>query len=221
MRFLDKLKLSSVLAGQESDAKLVLQDYGDYSHKVANAYMARPKEEGAYAASWAALMKHTERMFKQLQSKYKVEFVDEDPYASYEIMEHEVGKSKILKVWRGASAHPIWTEEQNWKFRAVHDATIHIAGGHPFTLRGELAAYNRHMKIAPPAAYDALFTEVVGQVCTYTAHKSFNFPQKVCKLWGFDYVNVGRINDIAYQKNFPEAKDQNNRLAASYRRIAK
>ena len=198
------------LAKKDATSKLVLKDYTDYAKKVGAAYMARPDYEGEYVSSWEALAKHTEKMYKQTLSRIGVEFQDEDPYENFDQMKKDVEDTGILKVFKDASDHPVWTEEQNWLFRAVHDATIHLAGrGHPFTLRGELGAYNRHYKIVPHAARDALFTEVVGQVCTFWYRdEKFDFPQKICRLWGFDYNNVGTIDEIAYKKNFEDSEEE-------------
>jgi hypothetical protein len=53
-----------------------------------------------------------------------------------------------------------------------------------------------------PKAHTALFTELVGQVCTGIVKGGFP-TQKVCKLHGFDYVQVGLIDEQEYLKNFP------------------
>lgn len=181
--------------------KLVLKDYKPYSKMVAEAYEARPAMESQYVSSWKSLISHTEKMFKQIQSKVNIEFVDTDPYKSFEEMKADIEKTGTMKVWTGASDHPVWSPEQNWKFRAVHDYMVHIAGGHKFTLRGEVGAYNRHAKTVPPDALTALFTEVVGQVCYYETLGKFA-SQKICKLHGFDYIKVGEVDNEKYKENF-------------------
>lgn len=181
--------------------KLVLKDYKPYSKLVADAYAARPDYETEHVHSWKSLIAHTEKMFKQIQSKVNIEFVDEDPYKSFDEMKADIEKTGTMKVWKGASDHPVWTPEQNWKFRAVHDYMVHIAGGHKFTLRGEIGAYNRHAKTAPPDALTALYTEVVAQVCYYEINQSFA-SQKICKIHGVDYIQVGKVDEQEYQNNF-------------------
>jgi hypothetical protein len=79
--------------------------------------------------------------------------------------------------------------------RAVHDYYTHIIANQDFGLKGELRAYNTHAKLAPPAALPALFTEVVGQVSYAIVHGDFT-KQKICKLEGFDYKNVGKIDNM-------------------------
>lgn len=210
------LEVLAQLAG-ETDVtnKLVLKKYEDYANKVGEAYMARPDFEGKYVSSWKTLAKHNAKMYKQVLTRIGVEFTDKDPYQDFDQMKEDVEETGVLKTYTGHSEHPVWSEEDNWLFRTVHDAVIHLAGkGHPFTLRGELGAYNRHYKIAPHAARDALFTEIVGQVCAFHYLGEKFAPQKVCKLWGLDYDKVGIIDEIAYKKNFDEAQDKE-QLAAS------
>lgn len=111
--------------------------------------------KGTVDTFWGALNKSNAKLFKQIESKYHVEFVEEDPYETAEQMRKEVKESKILKIYKGDSEHPFFTEEENWRFRAVHDYYTHIIHGENFNLRGEIRAYNTHSKLAPPMALPA------------------------------------------------------------------
>jgi len=191
---------------KSAEAKLVLKDFTQYAQKVATAYEARPTMEHQYVNSWKVLISNLKNMYKKLQSAFDFEFTEKDPYPSMEQMRKDVKETGKLKIYTGESKHPIWTEEENHIFRAVHDALGHLAGykknkGHKFDLRGELGVYNRQIKVVSPKARIALFTELVGQVCTSIVTGKFPV-QKVCKLWGFDYVNIGVIDEIEYQNNF-------------------
>lgn len=147
--------------------------------------------EGTVEDFWKALNESNHKLYKQIASKYKVEFVDEDPYETAEQMRKEVKESGILKIYKGDSGHPYFSPEDNWVFRTVHDYYTHISHGENFDLRGELRAYNTHSKLVPPKALPALFTEVVGQVCWAITH-SGKFPeQKMAILDGFDYRTIG------------------------------
>jgi hypothetical protein len=182
--------------------RLVLPDYKPFIPVVAKAYLARPAYEPAAVPSWRALVAHVEQMFRQVQSRVRVVFTAHDPYeGNYAALREDVVRNRRLQIWTGESDHRVWTPEQNWKFRAVHDYMIHVAGDHGFTLRGEMSAYNRHARIAPPTARPALFTEIVGQVCTYFFLNRFP-EQKIAFLYGFDYVDVGRVDERAYARNF-------------------
>lgn len=182
--------------------RLVLVDYRPFVPVVGRAYLARPAFEESAVPSWIALRESTDRLFRQMSRKIDVQFVDDDPYTDYTAMRRDVVENRRMLIWTGASDHGVWTPEENWRFRAVHDYMVHLAGEHPFTLRGEMAAYNRHVKIAPPRARLALFTEVVGQVCTYMFLNNQFPPQKICQLYGFDFVDVGRWDAAAYERNF-------------------
>src|SRR3954447_18645527 len=96
--------------------------------------------------------------------------------------------------------HPAFSNDQNVVIRGVHDAIAHLGGNHPFSARGEYAAYNRHLKTLCNVqdaragrclAAVALFTEMVGQTLYYYIYGQFA-PQKAVILADFDFYNVGR-----------------------------
>lgn len=184
-----KLKVLSESVLAES---IQLKSFDEYSKLVAKAYDDAPEMDPKAVPAWKALIAHIETLYKRLEGVVKVEFVDGDPYANAEEMERQVKKTKVLKIWNGGTGHPIWTKEQNLKFRAVHDYYSHIVSKQPFGTKGEIRAYNTHIKMAPPVAVPALFTEIVGQACT--AVVSGGFPvQKIAFLPGFDYRHLGRV----------------------------
>lgn len=188
--------------GYELDGlgKLVLTSYDPFVPIVAKAYLARPVFEPAYAFSWRALTRHIDVMFKRLQSKIEVIFTDRDPYPDYAAMIADIKRGRML-VYTGSSEHPVFSPEENWRFRAVHDYIAHAGGEHTFSLRGEMAAYNRHVKLAPPDARLALFVEIVAQTSCFFYTGAF-CEQKVCGMFGFDFVNVGVVDDVEYARNF-------------------
>lgn len=186
--------------------KLELVDWKQYCDLVTKAYEDAPENDPEAITSYTALRDSTNKFFKMIGSKVKVEFVDGDPYTSAEQMREEVKKTKIMKVMKDFSDHPFFTEEENWRFRAVHDWFSHIISGQPFTQKGELQAYNTHIKMMPPAAWPALFTEIIGQVCYQSTKGSFP-TQKVAILKGFDYKNIGKVDGYVIQ-NKTLAKDQ-------------
>jgi hypothetical protein len=173
--------------------KLVLKDFGTYTKLVADAYAKAPTHEPSALPHWKALQQSTQKLFKRISSKVKVEFVDENPYADADDMRQQVKNTGTLKIWRGESDHSVFGQADNLKFRAVHDYITHIVAGMPFGARGEIRAYNVHAKLAPPEAVPALFTEVVGQACTAVATGSFP-AQKIALLRGFDYYHIGAVD---------------------------
>ena len=168
-----------------------------YAQLVADAYLAAPKFEQRAVSSFEALIPFVEKMFQRIQSRVDVEFVDYHPYESAEELRQDVNKTGTMKIATVDAEHEVFDELTNAKFRAIHDYMSHIQAigsrGTEFTLRGELAAYNTHLKTTPPSAVPALFTEVVGQVSVYNVLGDFA-EQKICLLDGFDYFNIGVVD---------------------------
>ena len=164
-----------------------------YGELVARAYEQAPSHDPAAVASFAALEPFVNKMFKQIQSRAKIEFVDEDPYPSEREMCIDAMQNGVLKIWRGGTEHPVFTPELNLKLRTVHDYMTHCQRSTNFTLQGEIASYNAHMKTVPPEAAGALFTEVVGQA-SFFIKRGFFPEQKIAILPGFNFDRVGEVD---------------------------
>lgn len=110
-------------------------------------YLTRPRHQGGLGVS--------------------VEFTDHDPYEHHHHMQQDILKNRRLKVYatgtEASGSHPFFTNEENDKFRAVHDAFGHAAIGRSFTRHGEEAAYHSHAQMYSPAAREALTAETRGQ----------------------------------------------------------
>lgn len=198
--------------------RLVLKNYRTYAERIADAYDARPVYEAAAKASYDALRRHNYRMFKQILSRVRVVFGSESakdyelgvsggPYKDAADMTRRVKETGVLLVNTDFSENLAsgWSPKDNWVFRAVHDYVVHIGGNHDFSLRGEIGTFNRHAKILPRTALPAAFSEVVGQAAYAIVRNKFPNPQKACILYGFDYINVGVIDEDEYAKNFEGA----------------
>jgi hypothetical protein len=168
-----------------------------YASLVAKAYLDAPDYETRAAPHYESLKPFVEKMFNQIQSRVDVEFVEYHPYETADDLRRDVKQTGTMKIATIDAEHAVFDPITNSKFRAIHDYMSHIQAigsrGTEFTLRGELAAYNAHLKTIPQKAIPALFTEVVGQVCAY--HELGKFAeQKICLLEGFDYVNIGQVD---------------------------
>ena len=106
----------------------------------------------------------------------------------------QVQEDGVLLISTADAEHPIFDAETNAKFRTVHDFGGHVQRKVPFSFTGELKAYNTHVKMVPPAAVPALFTEIVGQISCFYLNNKKNCPQKMVILDQFDFVNVGAVN---------------------------
>lgn len=212
--------VKKILKEANLNEKLLLKNWDLFGDLVCNAYLKSPDFEQHCVSSWEALNKSNYVLFKRLLSKvniifitngstnintikilgkeYKIIHEDDEPYETAEIMKNEYNSTGILKISIDYSDHPLFSLEDNIVFRTVHDFIVHILGNHEFGLKGEIAAYNNHAKVAPPTALPALFTEVVGQACVRVKEGAFP-KQKITFLYGFDYINVGEIDNDNYE----------------------
>jgi len=172
--------------------RLELKSYTSYCELVSQAYDEAPDYDPEAVSSYNALMQHIEKMYKQIQSRIKVEFVSGQPYSTAKEMKDDLEETGILKISTEHNSHSVFSPEQNLKFRAVHDYIVHVLTGRDFSERGEVGAYNAHAKMVPPAAIPALFTEVLAQACYANARGTFP-KQKIAILKGFDFYNVGKV----------------------------
>jgi len=163
-----------------------------YGKLVAEAYAKAPDFDPAAVSSFEALEPFVNKMFKQIQSRVDVQFVDEDPYPSEKEMCQDAMQNGVLKIWKGGTDHPVFDPELNVKLRTVHDYMTHCQRNTNFTLPGEIASFNGHMMTVPEAAREALFTEVVGQASYFINYGKFP-KQKIAILEGFDKFNVGDV----------------------------
>jgi len=200
--------------------KLLLKDYDEYIKLVAEAYSLAPEYDSSVVKHWKVLNNSNYKMWQKLISKVKVIFVTENksdvgsfnilgkrypieyleggqPYETQPEMMRDVKEKGILKINIDYSDHPVFSVIDNVVMRTVHDFIVHILGNKGFGGKGEIAAYNLHVKLAPKEAVPALFTEVVGQA-SFALVKG-GFPvQKIAVLEGFDYYNLGFVDDENY-----------------------
>jgi hypothetical protein len=113
----------------------------------------------------------------------KVEFVAEDPYKTSKEMFEDVsrGTLKVLKT-ETTGAHPLFSDEENDKFRAVHDYFGHAATGRGFGQDGEEAAWVHHSQMFTLKARAALTTETRGQNSFFNNRGKQFADQKVALL---------------------------------------
>ena len=163
-----------------------------YCQLVAEAYAAAPAYEESAVASFEAMKPFVDKMFARIEGVIDVHFVEEHPYENAEELRQDVKKNGVLKISTLDAEHDIFDPETNAKFRAIHDYMSHIQRNTEFDGKGEIASYNAHLQTMPPAAYPALFTEVVGQACSFIVNGQFP-EQKIALLPGFDYEKVGVV----------------------------
>ena len=109
-----------------------------------------------------------------------VQFVNDNPYTHPREMQEDVEKNKTLKIMTTASTggHGLWTNEQNDRFRAVHDMFGHLATARDFSPHGEEAAFASHAAMLPNRALRALTSETRAQNAYYV-NRGEQFPPNV------------------------------------------
>lgn len=107
-----------------------------------------------------------------------VEVTHENPYSHPREMHEDVTKNRRLRVLSTESTggHTMWANEQNDKFRAVHDALGHLAIGRDFSRHGEEAAYESHAATMPREAHRALAAETRAQNAYMIHDPNKDFP---------------------------------------------
>lgn len=201
--------------------KLALIDYSEYIKLVSDAYLSADDFDSSVIKHWESLNKSNYTLFQRLLSKvnlifttndksnvgsiningrdFKIEFITpENEYKTQSQMKNSFNETGILKISIDYSDHPVFSVKDNIVFRTVHDYIAHILGDYDFGAKGEIACYNLHAKMAPKDAIPALFTEVVGQASVAVVHNDFP-KQKIVVLKGFDFYNVGAVDDENYE----------------------
>jgi hypothetical protein len=215
-----KSLIKTLLRESLLNEKLRLKNWNEYATLVANAYKEAPDFDNSVVGHWKALNASNHTLFKRLLSKvnvifttndkskvgginidgreFKIEYIKpDDEYKTQSEMKKSFQDTGVLKISIDYSEHPIFSVADNIVFRTVHDYIVHILGNYNFGLEGEIGAYNRHAKLAPKEAVPAIFTEVVGQACVTITHGGFP-KQKIALLRGFDYYNVGIVDNDNY-----------------------
>jgi hypothetical protein len=114
------------------------------------------------------------------------EVSEHDPYATPQEMAHDVQHNRRIRTLATASTggHAFFTDEQNDKFRAVHDVFGHAATGRGFSRHGEEAAWRSHVQMFSPGAREAMTSETRGQNSYLNYSPGGGFPAQSEHLVG-------------------------------------
>jgi len=153
--------------------------------RIADVYENLPKMDRDAVDEYEALASEVEEQFDFMTKTLgvKVEFVAEDPYKTSKEMFDDVSRG-VLKVLQTETtgAHPLFSDTQNNKFRAVHDYFGHAATGRGFGQDGEEAAWVHHSQMFTEKARAALTTETRGQNSFFNNRGKQFADQKVALL---------------------------------------
>lgn len=173
-------RLRSAIA-QQLAARGQRYDFADYQRMVAcphlgrrlaTAYMWAPVISSAAVPAYAALRAETNRQFNLLTDPpehgglgFIVRLTPDDPYDKADELLADLDQGH-LRIWLTSvcgNRHPLLSDLDNDRFRAVHDAFGHGGSGRGFDVHGEEAAWLLHHRMYTARAQPALTTETRGQ----------------------------------------------------------
>lgn len=196
-------------------------DFVAYCIVIAEEYNKLPKLDPEVETLWEDVALHNEKMLKRILSKVNVIFTKDDPYKNQREMMFDILINKQLKIFKTQDdSHPSLSDYENDIFRTVHDYLGHYLPNakefskflaknninkpqgnifksirfskNSFTVRGEINTYLSHIKLLPEKLHPVLFTEIVGQICTYFITNDYTI-NKVAIFNGVDFKNIGNF----------------------------
>lgn len=145
-----------------------------------DAAQSNPKNP-AVRRAYDKFNSETDAQFKHLvKAGYKFEpTTNSSPYSDAQSMAKDLAENKHLFVWTGGSPqHGLMNDQQNFRFRAVHDTWGHVLPGGTFGHYGEEAAYAAHKQMYSPEAQKAMATETRGQNATVHFSSALKNPKE-------------------------------------------
>lgn len=127
-----------------------------------------------------------------------VEFTQDDPYKSSQLMKDEVLASGKIKIFTGGCEHPFLSIDENLQSRAVHDVFAHITCGCPFNFQGEVNAWRTQRLHYPPKVWNTMFAEMPAQTAAnYYVGGGFKYTQRafIAPIEWADLCNTYLVKD--------------------------
>ena len=92
--------------------------------------------------------------------------------------------------------HPMFSNDRNDMFRAVHDVFGHLGAGRAVDMHGEDAAYQKHAAMFSPLARGALASETRGQ--NASLHLNGEFPTQKVGVLPPGMSRPGNLNPVQF-----------------------
>jgi hypothetical protein len=145
----------------------------EHGHATYLAYrdaMNAPEKSGL-RQSYSAMAEHMGKQYEHLTTPkekggmgFTHTVTPHDPYDSPTALAEDLKRGHIKTLATATTgSHEVFSNEENDKFRAVHDVFGHGATGRGFSRHGEEAAFLAHRQMFPPEAHAALASETRGQ----------------------------------------------------------
>lgn len=177
---------------------------------IADMFDTLPSFDENALPAYEALRSEVKEQFDYLVNDMgiKVDVVEQDPYKNGSEMMADLEQNGHISVLSTAATggHPLFTNEENDMFRAVHDVFGHAGAGTNFDRNGEEASFISHFQMFSPLAAQALATETRGQNSwlTYSGNDTFA-EQKIALLppvMTLPYPNEGQQDAQALLKSW-------------------
>lgn len=188
---------------------VLLRDQKKYTELVADAYQARPSKEKEMVKSYESLVEDLNKNYSKLRKKFDVKVLTSSEkkysYRDAEDMRDRIEESGVILVEdEDTGRHPLLNKKHQCACKAIHDYLVHGVAEKSFNPKNKLQGYSLHANLISEDSKPALFTEIVGPLSVQIAKGKKPERKRACKLFGFDYNKVGRVNQQEYQKNFME-----------------
>jgi hypothetical protein len=229
---LEDIRDSARVYAKKSGLHLPEADYSrsimtEPASQAIGAQYSRMKEfDSGALPSYHAMRDETKRQFDHMTAPRSrgglgidVEVTRGDPYGGGNVdrvvqdFRNDVldrGRMRVLST-ASTGGHPVFSDEENDMFRAVHDVYGHLGSGRGIDFDGEEAAYQKHSRMFSPLARQAMATETRGQNSALRIHGEFQ-DQKVGLLpehmQGLQFSRVGTPQDRARAMQRAAAKNQ-------------
>lgn len=149
--------------------------------QLAKVYNDAPVFDPQAVPLWEKLAEEVDQHYAEISQKVKmVPVADDAPYKTAAEMFADIERGQ-LKISTLHNEHPVFTPEQNLRFRFVHDYLGHYKGQADFSLAGEQRTYSTQMWAHSKEAQEALRVEVLGQASAAIEKGGFQ-KQKVFRL---------------------------------------
>lgn len=153
--------------------------------EIAEHYAKLPANDPKAHESFDAMRREIGDQYHHLTHNMGVDVrtVEHDPYRDHHEMVHDLNHNGRLQVLGThlTGHHPFFSDEENDKFRAVHDFFGHAATQRGFDRHGEEAAWLHHSTMFTPKARAAMTSETRGQNAALIYSGRFQ-PQKIALL---------------------------------------
>lgn len=161
----------------------------EFQRRIAEHYDSLPEvdDRPEVHAAYRALAAELDEQYRTITGLgVRMVLVDEDAYENLAeaALDVDYNRQLLTLSTEATGGHPMLTNDENDKFRFVHDIFGHFATGRNFDRHGEEAAYQHHRMMFTTAARAALASETRGQNASLIINGDFG-PQRAALMEGW------------------------------------